>query len=51
MPDKEKLVELLPDWQDRGWEEEYHAEGSDDTPYPVVELGFSRMLSRFHVVV
>ena len=51
MPGKEQLVESLPDWQDGGGKQEHHAKGSDDTPDPVVELGFRRMLSRLHVVV
>ena len=51
MPYKEQLVELLPEWQYRRREQEHHAKRSNDTPDPVVELGFRCMLSRLHVVV
>lgn len=51
MPSEEELVELLPHWQDGGREQEDHAEGSNDTPDPVVKLGFGRVFSRLHVVV
>lgn len=35
MPNKEELIELLADWQDRRWEQDRHPDRSGGSPDPI----------------